>query len=231
MNVVCIIPARGGSKGIPKKNIKMFCGKPLIAWTIENALHTKGISSVWVSSDDQEILSIAAKYGAKQIVRPENLSGDTATSESAWLHAIEEIEKTGERIDIVVAPQLTSPLRESKDFENGLQLFLSENLDSMFTGAKLEGFFTWEKDSNNQLKSINYDYQNRKRRQEIGVIRYVENGSFYIFKPEIIKQYNNRLGGKIGVYPMDFWKTFELDSPEDWKLCEILMKGYLLNEN
>ena len=91
MNIVAIILARGGSKGLPNKNILNFCGKPLIAWTINNCLDA-GISSVWVSSDSDEILQIASEYGAKKIKRPDNISGDFASSESAWLHAINIIE-------------------------------------------------------------------------------------------------------------------------------------------
>ena len=113
MIVDAIILARSGSKGIPKKNIIEFCGKPLIAWTIEQCLSSKYISNIWVSSDSDEILKVASKYGAKTIKRPDILSGDFATSESAWLHSIEFIEKDN-YVDIVVAPQITSPLRAFK---------------------------------------------------------------------------------------------------------------------
>ena len=92
-NIVAIIPARGGSKGILNKNIIDFCGKPLIAWTIEQCLYSKYISDVWVSSDSQEILNVAEKYGAKIISRPNGISGDLASSESAWKHAIETIQE------------------------------------------------------------------------------------------------------------------------------------------
>src|SRR5262245_58372852 len=120
MNSVAIILARGGSKGIPKKNIIDFCGKPLMAWTIENCAQG-GCNSVWVSSDSAEILEVAEKYGAKTILRPAEISDDFATSESGWKHAIEYIEaQTGEKIDWVVAPQVTSPLREAKDIANGI---------------------------------------------------------------------------------------------------------------
>ena len=103
INVSAIILARGGSKGIPNKNIIDFCGKPLIAWTIEQCLSSKHISEVWVSSDSQEILEVVKEYGAKTIKRPDDISGDFATSESAWLHAIEFIERDGD-IDFVLAP-------------------------------------------------------------------------------------------------------------------------------
>ena len=223
-NIVAIIPARGGSKGILNKNIKNFCGKPLISWTIKQAKKSKSISSVWVSSDNEKILNISKQFGAKLIRRPKEISNDTASSESAWLHSIYEIEKE-KKIDIVVAMQCTSPLREPKDIDNALELFIKEDYDSMFSGAELKDFYIWEK-TKNKLNSINYDYKNRKRRQEIEK-QFVENGSFYIFKPNILRKYNNRLGKKIGIAKMEFWKSFEIDELKDWKMCEILMKEFL----
>ena len=123
-NVVAIILARGGSKGIPGKNIIDFCGKPLIVWTIEQVQHTKGINSIWVSSDSEEILTISQACGAEIIHRPAEISGDFATSESGWLHAIEIIEDNVGNVDIVLAPQVTSPLREPSDIERGPPGFL-----------------------------------------------------------------------------------------------------------
>jgi len=226
-NVIAIIPARGGSKGILNKNIVNFCGKPLLVWSIEQIKQAKGISSVWVSSDSKKILSIAEKFGANTIHRPSSLAKDTSSTESALLHAIEKIEEQGKPIDLVLAAQATSPLRETKDIEKALKDFKTQQCDSMFSCAVLKDFFIWKKLPNNNLISFNYDYRNRKRHQEI-FQQYVENGSFYLFKPEILRKTNNRLGGKIGITKMDFWKTFEIDSLEDLEMCEVLMKHYLL---
>jgi len=226
MSIHSIILARGGSKGVPNKNIVDFCGKPLIAWTIEQCLQSENVDSVWVSSDSQEILNISKKYGAKTIQRPDNISGDFATSESAWLHAIKFIEESGS-IDLVFAPQVTSPLREVKDIDTAIKLFQKEKYDSMFSSSIVEDLFFWEKDINNKLQSINYNYLDRKRRQDM-TEKIVENGSFYIFKPEIIKKYGNRFGGSIGHSRMDFWKMFEIDNLEDLKMCSSLMKDFLL---
>ena len=139
-NIVAIIPARGGSKGLPNKNIIDFCGKPLIAWTIEQCLSSKYISDVWVSSDSQEILSVSEKYGAKTINRPSDISGDLASSESVWRHAIEVIPRN-DNIDLVFAPQVTSPLRETKDINNAIELFQKEKYDSMFSSCIAEDLF------------------------------------------------------------------------------------------
>lgn len=216
-NTIAVIPARGGSKGIPNKNIMDFCGKPLVAWSIIQALNTKDINSVFVTSDSDEILDVARKYGAEQIKRPSEISGDTATSESAVAHAVEVID---EQIDNIVMLQPTSPLRKSDDIEKALKLFETGGYDSLFSGALLEDFLIWEKNSDSFLVSCNYDHKNRGRRQERKP-QYVENGSFYIFKPCVLSS-NNRLGDKIGIYFMDFWQSFEIDNPEDVELTSVL---------
>lgn len=228
-HVAAIILARGGSKGIPGKNIIDFCGKPLIVWTIEQVQEAKGISSIWVSSDSEEILSISRGCGVETICRPPEISGDSATSESGWLHALGIIESKVGRVDTVLAPQVTSPLRESEDIERGLWNFHTQKCDSMFSCSIVEDLFFWEKKPNGTLRSINYDYRNRVRRQDIPK-QYIENGSFYLFKPHILRQYNNRLGGKIGMTEMEFWKMFEIDSMEDLKMCEALMKAFILDK-
>lgn len=226
INTIAIIIARGGSKGIPNKNIMSFCGKPLIAWTIEQCISSKYISDIWVSSDNKRILEVAKKYHVKTINRPENISGDFSSSESAWLHAIDYIDSTN-KVDLIFAPQVTSPLREVKDINNAIKLFQSDNLDSMFSSSIAEDLFFWQRGSDLKLQSVNYDYLNRKRRQDMNE-QFIENGSFYIFKPEILKKYNNRFGGKIGHFKMELWKLFEIDNMEDIRMCEALMKEFLL---
>jgi len=227
MKIHCVILARGGSKGIPKKNIIDFCGKPLIAWTIKQCLSSKYITNVWVSSDSKEILDVAEKYGAQVILRPNNISGDLASSESAWLHAVEEIQKSME-IDLVLAPQVTSPLREVKDIDGAIELFKKGKYDSMFSASTSDDLFYWQ-ESNNIIESVNYDYKNRKRRQD-SKEQIIENGSFYLFKPKIIKKELNRFGGKIGFSKMSFWKMFEIDDADDIRMCSALMKEFLIKE-
>jgi len=165
MNIHCVIPARGGSKGIPRKNIIDFCGKPLLAWTIEQCLEADDVNDVWVSSDNDEILDVAMLYGAKAIKRPIDISGDMATSESAWLHAIDYLKNNNIPLDVVLAPQVTSPLRETIDINNAISKFFKGNYDSMISASMAEDLFFWE-ESNTGLDSVNYDYKNRKRRQD-----------------------------------------------------------------
>ena len=226
MNVVAIILARGGSKGVPKKNIIDFCGKPLIAWTIDNCIKG-GANSVWVSSDSDEILEISSKYGANKIKRPDEIAGDFATSESAWLHALDYIELEEEKIDWVLAPQVTSPLRDASDISKAITLAKENIHDSFFSCSVAEDLFFWEKDNNGNLDSVNYDWRNRKRRQDIPK-QFIENGSFYLFKPQVLKNTNNRFGSNIGLVEMEFWKMFEIDSYDDLKMCSALMKEFII---
>lgn len=229
MNTICIIPARGGSKGIPKKNTLEFCGKPLIVWSIEQAKASQYIKNVYVSSDDKEILKISNESGAKTIERPEKLAMDYSTSEEALLHAIDHIQKLSkDKIDAVVFLQATSPIRTSEDIDNAMKLFISEKADSLLSAAEIEDFLMWEF-LQDGYRSVTYDYKNRGRRQDRKPY-YLEHGSIYIFKPEIIEKYNNRLGGKIVLYIMDYWKSHQIDKPEDLEICEYFMRKKILNK-
>jgi N-acylneuraminate cytidylyltransferase len=229
LNIVAIILARGGSKGIPKKNIIDFCGKPLIEWTINQCIEG-GSRSVWVSSDSMEILDIALKCGANSILRPDDLSQDVSTSESAWLHALNYIEKEiDQKIDWILAPQITSPIRESSDITKAIKLVENSKFDSLFSSSIVEDLFFWQY-QNNKLCSVNYDYRNRKRRQDAPK-QIVENGSFYLFKPQVLKKYNNRFGLNIGKIEMELWKMFEIDSLEDLELCKTIFKNFILKKN
>lgn len=229
-NTVAVILARGGSKGIPKKNILDFCGKPLIAWSIEHAKNASGVSGVWVSSDNNEILKMAKKYGANTIQRPKSLATDKATSISAYLHAIKKIEKAIGSIDAIIAVQVTSPVRESTDIERGITEFYNSDYDSMFSAAEIGDFYIWKRTKQGRLSSINYNYKKRTRRQDFEE-QYVENGSFYIFKPQVIRRYKNQLGGNIGITLMEFWKSFEIDEIADVEFCKTIMEHYLLRNS
>jgi CMP-N,N'-diacetyllegionaminic acid synthase len=229
MNTHAILIARGGSKGIPGKNIIDFCGKPLLAWTIEHCAAAHGVDAVWVSSDSKEIQNVGEAYGARTIDRPEALAGDDVTSEAAWSHALDVVEETVGETDLVLAPQVTSPLREAADIERGLELMAERQYDSMFSCSPAEDLYFWQHSSEGRLQSINYDWKNRKRRQD-HMPQYIENGSFYLFRPHVLRQFKNRFGEHIGMVEMEFWKSFEIDSLETLRLCAALMREFLLNE-
>jgi len=229
MRISAIILARGGSKGVLNKNIIDFCGHPLLAWTIMQLKNASLVTDIWVSSDSPAILAIAEKYGAKTIIRPKEIAGDDASSESGWAHAIGIIESVGgESIDYILAPQVSSPLRESKDFSDALHHFVAEKADSLMSVVEINDFFMWKRNPAGCMESINYDYKNRQPRQKIEA-RYLENGSFYIFKPDLIKRNHNRLGGKIAIFIMEPYKMFQIDAPEDVQLCSVIMAGYNLD--
>jgi N-acylneuraminate cytidylyltransferase len=222
---LAVIAARGGSKGIPNKNLLDLCGKPLLAWTILQARQSKSVTEVAVSSDSDRILEVAVQYGATPVKRPDSIAGDTATSESAWLHALDACDSAGAKIDRVVALQATSPIREPEDIDRAAALYEQGGYDSLLTVCEVEDFFNWKLDADGHAQSVNYDWRNRRRRQEIEK-RYLENGSFYIFPPALLRETNNRLGGRIGIYVMEKHKMFQIDRPEEVRLCEAILKGY-----
>jgi YrbI family 3-deoxy-D-manno-octulosonate 8-phosphate phosphatase len=227
--VDAIIPARGGSKGIPRKNLLDICGRPMLAWTIVQAQKSGVMRDIYVSSDDAEILSVAQEWGAKTILRPPELATDTASSESALIHALDHLESSGRRglPEAVLFLQVTSPLREPEDIANALAQFRKERADSLLSCMRVEDFFIWQR-TENGCRSTNYDYRRRPRRQDIPE-QFLENGSIYLFKPEILRQLSNRLGGRISIFEMPFWKSFQLDSLElkdtvEWHLRERLYR-------
>jgi CMP-N,N'-diacetyllegionaminic acid synthase len=225
---VAIIPARGGSKGIPRKNLVPVCGRPLVVWSIRHAIAAKAVDSVYVTSDSDEILEVAAAAGARTIRRPASLATDSASSEAAWLHALETIESGGVSVARVVGMQPTSPIREPSDLDEALRRFDEQRLDSLLSVTEIQDFFVWEPEADGTFRPVNYDYRNRRPRQAIKP-QYRENGSFYIFRPEILKSGGNRLGGRIGAYIMPAHKIFQIDSMEDIALCEAIMRGYGLD--
>lgn len=221
---LAVIAARGGSKGIPHKNLLDLCGKPLIAWTVEQARAARGVDVVAVSSDSDQILAAAEAAGAVGVRRPDDISGDLASSESAWLHALEALDARLGRFERIVALQATSPIREPADIENALATFDRDQLDSLLSVCEVEDYFNWRIGASGP-EPINYDYHNRRMRQQIEK-RYLENGSFYVLIPSLLREQNNRLGGKIGFHVMERHKMFQIDRPEDVKLCGAIMRSY-----
>ncbi len=221
---LAVIAARGGSKGIPHKNLLDLCGKPLIAWTVEQARAARGVDVVAVSSDSDQILAAAEAAGAVGVRRPDDISGDLASSESAWQHALDAVDERMGRFERIVALQATSPIREPGDIENALATFDRDHLDSLLSVCEVEDYFNWRIGQSGP-EPINYDYRNRRMRQQIEK-RYLENGSFYVLIPSLLREQNNRLGGKIGFHVMERHKMFQIDRPEDVKLCAAIMRSY-----
>ncbi len=220
LRIAAVIPARGGSKGIPRKNIRLIAGIPLIAHSILDCQDSQLVQQVFVSTDDDEIAQISEQYGATVIHRPAEIAGDNAPSESALRHAVEEIEAASFTPDLVVFLQCTSPVRTGEDIDQAVGQLQAADADSLLSVSPSHRFL-WQEESGEAVP-INYDYQNRQRRQDL-VPQYVENGSMYIFKPWVLKQLNNRLGGKIALFHMDEKAAWEIDSLLDWKILELLL--------
>ena len=220
INIIVIIPARGGSKGIPGKNIKNFEGKPLISHSIEYARDSKLINEIYVSTDDDQIAHISKTAGAKIIKRPPELATDTSSTESAIKHALNNIDNLP---DIIVLLQPTSPLRPKKSLDLIIDKFINGKYDSLLSLSPSNNFF-WK--INSEKISPEYDYMNRKRRQDIKEYerKYFENGSVYIFTREHFELTNNRLGGEIGyvVFPEEY--GYEIDVPKDLIILEQLSR-------
>jgi CMP-N,N'-diacetyllegionaminic acid synthase len=220
--ISAIIPARGGSKGIPNKNIVDFCGMPLLAYSIQQAKQSSLIDDVYVSSDSEKILDVAQDFGAIGIKRPIDISGDTASSESALLQCIQSIPK---KYDTTVFLQATSPLRTSHNIEDCIKNFQRNKLDSLFSAVLAEDTCLWS--TKPQLNSLTYDYKKRKRRQDFD-INIIENGSIYVFDTDKFTFNLNRLFGKMSYELMPKWSVHEIDNIEDLKICSLLMKEFIL---
>jgi len=228
MKNICIIPARGGSKGVLKKNIRLLDGIPLIAHTIITALNSKNIDIVYVSTDNNEISDISQKYGASIINRPNSYAKDNSSSEDALLHAINYVRKLGEEINLAIFLQCTSPFRKHNDIDNAINQLLLENADSLLS-VTLNHKFIW-KMLDSLPYSINYDYKKRPRRQDME-LQYLENGSIYVFKPWILDRYKNRIGGKISLYVMDEIAAIDIDSELDLLFANLIINNKNINNN
>ncbi len=217
MTTLALIPLRGGSKSIPKKNIKEIAGKPLCAWVLEAASQAAHIDGVYVSTDSAEIEAVvdSLNLNVKVIQRPSELATDEASTESVMLHFMQQV-----AFDNLVTIQATSPLLLSEHLDDALQQFQLKNLDSMLSAVRTKRFF-W----NDNGTAFNYDPLNRPRRQEFtGTL--MENGAFYITRRYILEKYQCRLGGEIGIYEMPENSAVEIDELDDWEMVAKLLQKF-----
>lgn len=223
--VIAFIPVRGGSKSIPLKNIKPFCGKPLVCWNIEALESCDLIDGIIVATDSDEIWqTVEERQYAKTILyrRSAENACDTASTESVMLEYINYAKLPKDNIFMLV--QATSPLTEAIHFTEALQMYAKGEFDSILTCVRNFRFF-WNEDGT----SMNYDYLNRPRRQNFSGML-MENGAFYINTVGNILQSGNRLCGKIGIYEMPEYTATEIDEPDDWTILESLMQRHVLSK-
>lgn len=216
--VVAFIPARGGSKSIPLKNIKKFCGKPLIYWNLFALENTSAIDKIIVSTDSDTIRDTVLSFNFKKVTiisRSEITATDTATTECSILEYLSSSQLADD--DIFILSQVTSPLTTKEDFELAIEKFTAGKFDSLLSCVRCYRFF-WSDDG----EPLNYNYMHRPRRQDFSG-QLMENGAIYISKVKNIKQSGNRLSGKIGIYEMKEETAFEIDEEHDWIILEQLM--------
>tara|TARA_B110000908_G_C10236939_1_gene443899 strand:+ start:183 stop:1322 length:1140 start_codon:yes stop_codon:yes gene_type:complete len=218
MSVIAFIPARGGSKSIPEKNIKSFCGKPLIFWNLQE-LQNSNADNIVVATDSEKIKNIVNSFNFSKVSvydrRNEN-SQDISSTESVMLEYINSINLSD--TDTFMLVQATSPFTQMNHFNEGLELF--EKHDSVLSCCESKRF-SWR-----DGKSLNYDIYNRPRRQDFeGTL--IENGAFYISSVSDIKKTKNRISGDIATYKMPEFTYTEIDDPEDWIVGESLMKKFI----
>jgi len=223
VQTIAFIPVRGGSKGIPNKNILPLAGKPLVYWTVRAAVEAGRIDRVVVSTDDDRIAATVEAFGFEKVSifrRSPETATDTASTESAML----EFAKA-EPFSLMVLIQATSPLLTSEDLDGALSLYSSEGFDTLLSAVRQKRFL-WSRTEQGEGKATNYDPASRPRRQDFdGYL--VENGALYITPRKGLLEHGNRLFGRMGIWEMDEASFVELDEPVDWLFVENL----ILNRN
>lgn len=220
---IAFIPVRGGSKGIPGKNIKSFLGKPLVYWVLSELQNSNLIDRIVLATDCKDIKATTLSFGFSKVEvydrAPKNAQ-DASSTESVMLEFINASNLNAN--DRFMLVQATSPLTTRVHFSEALELFETKNYESILSCALVKRFF-WDESGNPQ----NYDYKSRPRRQDFkGAL--LENGAIYINTVENIIKYENRLSGKIGIYEMPEYTATEIDEEEDWIIAESLMRKHVI---
>lgn len=229
MNSLIVIPARGGSKGIPRKNIKEFAGKPLICHTIDQARSITNDTHICVTTDDNEIIETVSQYGLEiPFKRPEYLATDNAGTYEVLLHALDFYEKQGKKFDSIILLQCTSPFRKVSDIQKALNLY-NKNLDmvvSVTESASNPYYNVFEENENGFLNHSKGNGEFHRRQDVPKTWEY--NGAIYIINPESLKKMPISKFKKIKKYEMERLNSMDLDTPLDWKLAELVLEEGLI---
>jgi len=228
-SILTLILAREGSKGLPGKNIKPLLGKPLIAWTIEQAKQSTYVERLVVSTDSPEIAEIAKKYGAEvPFLRPAALAQDDSPGMDVILHAIDFFEKRGEYFDILVILELTSPLRKKDDIDRAISLFHEyfERADSLVSVGEVhvETPYIMQKIEDGYVKLFLRTDQNIYVRQELSKA-YFPYGVIYISKVDALKKYKTFYQDRTIPYFIERWQNYEIDDIWDFLCVEAILKS------
>ena len=222
MNACAIIPARGKSKGILRKNVRLLAGKPLVAHAIDAARTCPLINRVAVSTDDPEIAAIAEQYGAIAIQRPDSLSTDTASSESALLHALDDFAAKDYNPELTVFLQCTAPLLRATDISGVIQTLLDQSADSALAVVPFH-YFLWKHDPDSHAVGVNHDPKIRLMRQERDP-QYLETGSVYVMRTQGFRLAKHRFFGKTAIHVLPPECALEIDEPLDFEIAEIRLR-------
>ncbi|MCT7556042.1 acylneuraminate cytidylyltransferase family protein [Aliarcobacter butzleri] len=217
MKIVSIIPARGGSKGLPGKNIIDLAGKPLIAWTIEASLKSKYITKTIVSSDDNNILEISKKFGVETIKRPNELALDTTPTEPVIEHVLKSLENI-EQYDYLILLQPTSPLRDEKDIDSAIKLLIQKKVSALISTKEIDNKIlkAFKNNENGYLEGISNNIYPFMRRQDLPKV-FMPNGAIYIIKIDEFLKTKILFTDKTISFEMSEEKSFDIDTKEDLK--------------
>lgn len=227
--VLGITPARGGSKGIPRKNIKLLNGLPLVAHTIGHAMQSNLITDYLVNSEDAEIRSIAESYGAETMDRPEEYSHDAILQEVDLLlqWTVERFEEMkGKSVDVVVLLYPTAPLRDVASIDRAIELIVNEGCDSS-VGVYHDTRYLWEKTSDETIAPTNYNPNMRMPRQKENWNQWAENKAVYAMTRDVLFN-KGRIGDRCGFVEMEKHRSVDIDEPIDFLMAEALIK--VINE-
>ncbi len=230
MRILAVVPARGGSKGIPRKNLAPVGGRPLLAWTVEAARTSRyaagGRLEVVVSTEDPEIAEAARTLGARVVDRPAALAQDQTPTEPVVRHAIADAIARGQRPDLVVLLQATSPVRLPGSIDRAIDQLVQTGVDSL-VGVVPQPIFLWAPGpAPSDPPTALYPWRARPRRQDLTPeqLRYRETGSLYVTRTEIYESADNRLGGRIGLFVMAEVEGTDIDGPLDLALADATLR-------
>lgn len=232
MTILCVIPVRGGSKGVPRKNARMLAGKPLVVWTIEQALAAHPRMEVLVSTDDEELAQIARNAGAEvPFLRPAELAQDETATEPVVVHAIKHQIGKGTFPKAVMLLQATSPVRLPGTLDRAIEQFESSGVDSL-VGVVPQTPFLWRAGTENASPTPSYVVESRPRRQDLSASDYFyrETGSLYLSSTDLYLEKNNRIGGKVGLFVMDDVEGNDIDHEHDFVATELLLSRLIADK-
>ena len=222
--MLAIIPARGGSKGLPGKNIKPLLGKPLIAYAIDAALKSKYISEVIVSTDDEKIAEVAVNHGAiNPFMRPAELATDQARAVDNYIYTINRLNKTrADKIKYFIVLQPTSPLRTTEDIDGAIKMFYEKKADSVITYCEEHHPITWHKYLNKDHSFSNI-FEDSLANRQAHRPTYYPNGAAFVFRFEIIKKEIYYTDNSYG-YIMPRNRSVDIDTLEDFEYAKFLLQ-------